>query len=56
MIEIVFVASISAIKTTVDGGINLTLSIPETDSETVKKLFDSRNQRIHCGLIPEPDA
>lgn len=55
MTEITFVANIAGIKTTVDGGVNLTLSIPETDTETIKKLFDSRSKNLHVGIVTEPE-
>lgn len=51
--SIVFVCSISGIRTTVDGGVNVTLSVPQTDSETIKKLFDAMQKNLHCALVPE---
>jgi hypothetical protein len=55
MDEITFVANIAGIRTTIDGGINITLSIPETDSDTVKKLLDARGKNLHCAMLPEPE-
>lgn len=53
--EITFVANISSIRTTVDGGLNVTLSLPATDSETIKKLFEAKEKNLHVAMIPEPE-
>ena len=52
---VAFLAVLNSVKTMVDGGIRITFDIPDGDSETVKKLLDSRQKNLHVAIIPEPN-
>lgn len=56
MIEpITFQASLYGIRTTIDGGIRITLDIPESSSSIVKELLDAKQKVLNCAIVPTDD-
>ncbi len=51
MEAITFLAVLGPIRTSVDGGLSVTLHLAEYESETVKKLLDARNQNLQCAIV-----
>jgi hypothetical protein len=48
-----FTASIHKIATTVDGGCNLTLSIPQSERDQIKQLFDLMERTLQIGIVDQ---
>jgi hypothetical protein len=54
-LETTFLAILHKITTTIDGGINITLSISQKDTEEIKKMFLMRGRLLSCALVSKKE-
>jgi hypothetical protein len=50
---ITFQATFGGMRTTVDGGVRITLDLVEVPSEIVKNLLDAKEKLLSCAIVPD---